>query len=107
MKVSVIIPAFNAERYLRQTLESVFAQTYPDVEVIVVDDGSRDGTAEIAQSCGDRVRYHYQDNSGGCGKPRNEGMKIATGDLFVFLDSDDILAPHRIAREVELMRRHP
>jgi GT2 family glycosyltransferase len=106
MKVSVIIPAFNAERYLQQTLESVFAQTYPHIEVIVVDDGSKDRTAEIARSFGDRVRYHYQENSGGCGKPRNEGMRIASGDLFVFLDSDDILAPHRIATEVELLRRH-
>ena len=107
MRVSVIIPAYNAERYIQETLESVFAQTYQDIEVIVVDDGSKDRTAEIVQSFGDRVRYLYQQNSGGCGKPRNEGMKIATGDVFVFLDSDDILAPHRIAREVELMRRHP
>ena len=107
MKVTVIIPAFNAERYIRETLESVMAQTYPDVEVVVVDDGSRDRTAEIARSFGNRVRYLYQDNSGGCGKPRNEGMKAASGDVFVFLDSDDLMVPDRIAREVDVLRRHP
>ncbi len=107
MKVTVIIPAFNAERYIRETLESVMAQTYRDVEVVVVDDGSRDRTAEIVRSFGDRVGYLYQDNSGGCGKPRNEGMKAASGDVFVFLDSDDLMVPGRIAREVDVLRRHP
>jgi glycosyltransferase involved in cell wall biosynthesis len=107
MKVSVIIPAYNAERYIRHTLETVLGQTYANIEIIVVDDGSKDGTADIVRSFGARVRYVYQENSGGCGKPRNEGMKVATGDVFVFFDSDDLMVPDRIAREVEVMRRHP
>jgi glycosyltransferase involved in cell wall biosynthesis len=107
MRVSVIIPAYNAERYLGATLESILAQTYPNIEIIVVDDGSKDATAHVARSYGDRVKYVHQENSGGCGKPRNHGMRVASGDVFVFLDSDDLMVPDRIAREVEVMRRHP
>jgi glycosyltransferase involved in cell wall biosynthesis len=106
-RVSVIIPAFNAERYIRDTLESVLAQTYPDVEVIVVDDGSTDGTAACVRAYGDRVRYLHQENSGGCGSPRNAGMKAATGELYAFLDSDDLLAPDRLATEVDFLARNP
>jgi glycosyltransferase involved in cell wall biosynthesis len=107
MKVSVIIPAYNAERYIRETLETVLGQTYADIEVIVVDDGSKDGTADVVRSFGSRVRYVHQENSGGCGRPRNHGMKVATGDVFVFFDSDDLMVPDRIAREVDVLRRHP
>jgi glycosyltransferase involved in cell wall biosynthesis len=106
-RVSVIIPAFNAAPYIAATLDSVLAQTHPDVEVIVVDDGSTDATAAEVQRYTPRVRYLHQANSGGCGKPRNEGMKIATGEFFVFLDSDDILAPHRLASEHAVMAAHP
>jgi glycosyltransferase involved in cell wall biosynthesis len=106
-RVSVIIPAFNAERYIRQTLESIFAQTYPNVEVIVVDDGSTDRTRDEVAAVGARVTYIYQPNSGGCSKPRNVGMKAATGEFFAFLDSDDLLVPHRLATEVEILMRHP
>jgi glycosyltransferase involved in cell wall biosynthesis len=106
-RVSVIIPAFNAERYIRDTLESVLAQTYPDVEVIVVDDGSTDGTAACVRAYGDRVRYLHQENSGGCGSPRNAGMRAATGELYAFLDSDDLLAPDRLATEVDFLARNP
>jgi glycosyltransferase involved in cell wall biosynthesis len=106
-RVSVIIPAYNAERYIRDTLGSVLAQTYPNIEVIVVDDGSRDGTADVVRSFGARVRYVKQENSGGCGRPRNHGMRVATGDMFVFIDSDDLMLPERIAREVDVLRLHP
>jgi glycosyltransferase involved in cell wall biosynthesis len=103
----VIIPAFNAERYIVETLDSLFAQTYPNIEVIVVDDGSADRTRAIIESYGKPIKYLYQVNSGGCSKPRNEGMKIAAGDLFVFIDSDDIMAPHRIATQVAFLAAHP
>jgi len=105
--VSVIIPAFNAERYLAETLDGIFAQTYPNIEVIVVDDGSADGTRGIIESYGKPVTYLYQDNSGGCSKPRNEGMRVASGDLFVFIDSDDVMAPHRVATQVAFLAAHP
>src|SRR5436190_11174258 len=64
--VSVIIPAFNAERYIVETLDSLFAQTYPNIEVIVVDDGSADRTRAIVESYGKPIKYLYQVNSGGC-----------------------------------------
>ncbi len=105
--MSVIIPAYNAERYIRETLDSILAQTYPEVEVIVIDDGSTDGTAECVRTYGDRVRYLYQKNSGGCGSPRNAGMRAATGEFLAFLDSDDVLAPHRLQTEVEFLTRNP
>ena len=106
-RVSVIIPAFNAERYIRETLDSILAQTYPEVEVTVVDDGSTDGTAACVRTYGDSVRYVHQKNSGGCGSPRNAGMRAATGEFFAFLDSDDVLAPHRLQTEVEFLTRNP
>src|SRR5712691_12899952 len=101
--VSVIIPAFNAERFIRQTLDSVLAQTYQNLEVIVVDDGSTDRTRECVLSYRDRVKYLYEENSGGCSKPRNEGIRAASGALLAFLDADDVMAPHRIAREVRFL----
>jgi glycosyltransferase involved in cell wall biosynthesis len=106
-RVSVIIPAFNAERYIRETLDSVLDQTYPEVEVIVVDDGSTDGTAECVRAYGDSVKYLHQKNSGGCGSPRNAGMRAATGEFFAFLDSDDVLALERLETEAEFLTRNP
>ena len=105
-KVSVIIPAFNAARYIARTLDSILAQTYPDVEVIVIDDGSTDDTAARVAAYAPRVQYAWQPNSGGCSKPRNHGIARATGELLVFIDSDDLMAPHRIASEVDALMQH-
>ena len=105
--VSVIIPAYNAEPFLRETLDSVVAQTYGNLEIIVVDDGSTDGTRELVLSYGARVRYLYQANSGSCSKPRNAGVQIAEGELIAFVDADDVMAPARLAREVETFVSHP
>jgi glycosyltransferase involved in cell wall biosynthesis len=106
-RVSVIVPAYNAEPYIRETLDSILAQTYPDVELIVVDDGSIDGTRECILSYGDRVKYVYEENSGGCSKPRNEGIKVASGELLVFIDADDVMVPHRLASQVRFLLQHP
>jgi glycosyltransferase involved in cell wall biosynthesis len=73
----------------------------------VVDDGSTDRTRELLLSHGDRLRYLYQENSGSCSKPRNAGVKIASGELIAFIDADDIMAPVRIAREVAFLTAHP
>jgi glycosyltransferase involved in cell wall biosynthesis len=105
--VSVIIPAHNAEPYIRATLDSVFAQTYPKVEVIVADDGSTDRTRECIAEYGDRVTYLYGTNRKGASRPRNMALQAAAGDLIVPLDSDDVLLPDRIAREVDFMLAHP
>ena len=105
--VSVVIPAFNAAKYIRETLDSVLAQTYRPIEIVVVDDGSTDGTREQILAYGDRVRYVWQPNSGGCSSPRNHGVRMASGEFVAFLDADDLIAPERIAAAVAVMKRHP
>ncbi|MBK7543343.1 MAG: glycosyltransferase family 2 protein [Candidatus Competibacteraceae bacterium] len=71
--VSVIIPAYNSQEFISQTIDSILAQTYSNIEIIVVDDGSADRTSQIVHGYRDRVRYYYQNNSGGCAVPRNVG----------------------------------
>jgi glycosyltransferase involved in cell wall biosynthesis len=99
--VSSIIPCFNAEKYLREAVESALAQTYRPIEVIVVDDGSTDAGPEIARSFGDRVRLVSQ-NHCGASAARNHGMNIANGYLIQFLDADDLLDPIKLERQVPL-----
>ena len=106
-RVSVIIPAFNAEPFIRDTLDSVLAQTYPNLETVVSDDGSTDGTAAVVGTYGDRVKYVRGANSGGVSTPRNAGVRAASGSLLAFIDSDDIMGPGRIATEVRCFARHP
>ena len=87
--VSVIIPVYNYDRYLGEAIESVISQTHQHLEVIVVDDGSTDQSAEVARSFAERrVRYCYQDHSG-IGPARNTGVELAQGDFIAFLDADD------------------
>jgi len=100
-EVSVIIPAYNAERYLRETLESVLAQTYRDFEVIVVDDGSTDRTGAIAAGFGPPVRCIRQANAGPS-PARNRGIREARGALIAFLDADDLWLPEKLAEQVPL-----
>ena len=100
-RVSVVIPAYNAERYLRETLESVLAQTYRDFEVVVVDDGSKDSTAAIAEGVGGPVRVIRQANAGPSAA-RNHGIREARGDLIAFVDSDDLWLPEKLAEQVPL-----
>ena len=91
--VSIIVAAWNGERFLQEALESAFAQDYEPFEVVFVDDGSEDGTAEIAQSF--PVRYLHQENKG-LPAARNAGLEIARGDLVAFLDADDVLPPAKL-----------
>lgn len=105
--VSVIIPAFNAAALIGETLVSILAQGYEPLEIIVVDDGSTDDTAPVVRGFGPAVRYYYRENSGSCAVPRNDGMELSSGDLLCFMDADDIMAPHRIARQVNFMERFP
>lgn len=105
--VSVVIAAYNAEQHLAETLESVLSQTYPHLEIIVVDDGSTDGTARCVRAFGERVRYIHQPNSGTCSKPRNAGIGSARGELITVLDADDLMQPDKIEKQVDFLRRHP
>jgi hypothetical protein len=100
--VSILVPAFNAEGFLRPALESALAQTWPRTEVIVVDDGSRDATPAIAQSfAGARVKVVSQENRG-ASAARNRALSLAQGDYIQWLDADDLLAPDKVARQMEL-----
>jgi glycosyltransferase involved in cell wall biosynthesis len=102
--VSVVIPSYNAGRYLAETLDSVFAQTYPAIEVLVVDDGSLDNTAEIAQSY--NVRLVRQKN-GGVSAARNNGIRHSRGKYILFLDHDDRLLPKAVEIGVKVLEEHP
>jgi glycosyltransferase involved in cell wall biosynthesis len=94
--VSVVIPCFRQGRFLAGAVESALAQSYPSVEVIVVNDGSDDDTEEVAGRYGDRIRYVYQTNRGLAGA-RNAGLAQARGEYLLFLDSDDLLHPEAVA----------
>lgn len=106
--VSIIIPAFNAAAHIRETLQSVFAQTYTNFEVIVADDGSEDGAAlkRVLNAFGNRVTYLRQENQG-CGAARNLGLSVARGEFCAFLDSDDIWFANYLAEQTEVFRLAP
>src|SRR6266536_2069164 len=97
--VSIIITTFNRAEYVGQTVRSIFAQSFADYEVIVVDDGSTDNTKELLDSfrAAPNFRYHYQPNSGRS-TARNQGFTLAQGDFILFLDSDDLLFPDALAQ---------
>ena len=104
--VSVIIPTYNRADLISQAIDSVLHQTYPDFELIVVDDGSTDDTESIVRGYGDRVRYVRTQN-GGTGHARNVGMQHASGRFLTFLDSDDLLYPYALEIETRLLERFP
>ena len=105
-RVSVIVPTFNRARYLGQAIDSTLQQTFEAHEIIVVDDGSTDETAEVVAKYGDRVRY-LRTSNGGVAHARNVGMSVASGDYLTFLDSDDLLYPYMLELETRLLDRHP
>lgn len=102
-RVSVLIPAFNAERYVGEAIESAFAQTHTPFELIVIDDGSSDGTAEAVRAFGKSVRYRRQENEG-VGAARNRCVELARGDHLAFLDADDRWDPRKLERQLAAMR---
>jgi glycosyltransferase involved in cell wall biosynthesis len=104
--VGVVIPAWNAERWLGEALESVFEQSARPVDIVVVDDGSSDSTATIAESFGSPVRVVRQANAG-IGAARNRGLELVKGELVTFLDADDLLTPESIACRAEVLTRRP
>lgn len=99
--ISVIIPAYNAAHFLQRSLGSVFAQTLPPHEVIVVDDGSTDATAQIAEQLGAKV---ISRPNGGLGAARNTGIQHASGEWIALLDADDSWAPEKLARQAAVIQ---
>ena len=104
--ISVMIGVYNAAPYLGEAIESVFAQTYRPVEVIVVDDGSDDGSGDVARGYGDALVYAYQQNAGN-GAARNHAVRLASGDLFAFLDADDRFVPGKLERQWAALEADP
>lgn len=105
-RISVIIPSYNRAHLLPRALASVYAQTLVPAEVIVVDDGSRDGTADLIQSIYPQVSYCYQTNTG-VSTARNRGIRQATGDWIALLDSDDEWLPTKLVKQLDQLGRHP
>ena len=101
-KVSVVVPCYNGAKYLRETIQSVLAQDLPVLEIIVVDDGSTDDSADIAESFGAPVRVIRQSNQGES-VARNRGIDEARGDWVAFLDADDLWTPDKMAEQAKLM----
>lgn len=104
-RVSLVIPTYNRGPYIRETLESVLNQTFADYEVIVVDDGSTDGTEEVLSPYRERIRYIRQENRGAAAA-RNEGIRRARGSYIAFMDSDDLAAPRHLELFYDFLMRH-
>ena len=100
--VSICIPTYNRRAYLRETIDSIFQQTYKDYEIVIVDDGSTDGTEEMIKNLGFPVTYYWQENSGDAAA-RNKLIELAKGKYISFIDSDDLLIPDAIERMIKVM----
>ncbi len=100
--VSVVIPAYNASNYLAEAIDSALAQTYKNIEIVVVNDGSPDDgkTREVALSYGDKIRYFEKEN-GGCASALNYGMRVMQGEWFSWLSHDDLYCPEKIEKMLE------
>ncbi|MCU1260510.1 MAG: glycosyl transferase, family 2, partial [Bryobacterales bacterium] len=103
--VSILVPAYNAGPWIRQCLDSALAQTYSATEVIVVDDGSTDGTAEAVRSYGNRVRFIESPHEGG-NAARNKLLELARGEWLQYLDADDYLLPHKVADQMKRVEQN-
>lgn len=104
--VSTVIPAYNAGECIARAIDSVLAQTFCDYEIIVVDDGSTDNTAEVVKKYGSKVHFIYQTNQG-VSAARNTAIAAAKGHWIAFLDADDEWLPDKLRRQMELLRRNP
>ncbi len=104
-KVSIVIPVYNGENYMREAIDSALAQSYKNTEVIVINDGSRDSgdTEEIARAYGDKIRY-YQKENGGVASALNLGIRVMDGDYFSWLSHDDIYYPHKLEKQIGYLR---
>ena len=98
--VSIVIPVYNGSNYIREAIDSALSQTYKNIEIIVVNDGSKDNTEEIVKSYGDKVIYFYKEN-GGTSTALNLAIKNMKGDYFSWLSHDDMYYPDKIKRQIE------
>ena len=104
--VSVVIPLYNTRDVIKSTMESLLAQTYPHYEIVVVDDGSTDGSGDVVRAYGDRVQYIFQRN-GGVAQARNRGIAAARGRYIALLDHDDLWDREKLAKQVAMLDSQP
>ncbi len=104
--VSIIMPAFNAEKYIESAIESVLAQTYKRLELIIVNDGSTDTTKDLALKYSDERLKYIETSNGGVSTARNHGLEQAKGEFFCFLDSDDLMPPESISSRIEVFKKN-
>jgi glycosyltransferase involved in cell wall biosynthesis len=104
--ISCIVPVFNGERYLKEALDSILAQTYRPLQILVVDDGSTDRSAPLVASYGDQLRYLWEPNAGQAAA-RNLGLGEARGEFVAFLDQDDLWHPEKLARQMARFQDRP
>ena len=104
--VSVIIPSYNAARYVAEAVASALAQTYQPLEIILINDGSTDDTEEVLLPYVGKMRYFYQPNRG-LSATRNRAIALARGELIAFLDADDVWLPEKLARQVDCLTQNP
>lgn len=102
-EISVIVPTYNYAHFIGDCLDSIFAQTYKDFEVIVIDDGSTDDTARVLEKYKGEIRYIYQENKG-LPAARNTGIQAAQGEYLAFLDSDDLWLPEKLDEQIRFLR---
>lgn len=107
--ISIIVPVYNVEKYIRETLECVAAQTYPDWELLLVEDGSQDQTAEIIEQYVEekgesRIRLIRQPSNQGAARARNRGLQEATGRYLAYLDADDLWEPEKLEKELRFLK---
>ena len=104
--VTCVVPVYDGERFLAEALDSALAQDYEPMEIVVVDDGSTDGTPDVAAGYGDRIRYLRQENAGPSAA-RNRGLEASRGEFVSFLDADDLWVPGKTTLQVETLRERP
>jgi glycosyltransferase involved in cell wall biosynthesis len=107
-KVTVFMPVYNGEKYLKEAIESILVQTFPDFELLIIDDGSTDGSVTVVKSIHDsRIRFIQNERNMGLPYTRNKGFELAKGEYIAFIDCDDTSAPDRLEKQVNFMEEHP
>ena len=107
--VSVLMPVFNGEKYLAEAIDSILSQTFADFELLIVDDGSQDGSADIIRAYekrDERIRFFQLDRNTGIGAAKNHAIRTATGDFVTSMDCDDVSLPERLQKQVDFMMKH-
>lgn len=105
--ISVIIPVYNGEKTIQQTLESVFNQTFTDFELIIIDDGSQDSTLEVINGIRDPRLKVFSYPNAGVSESRNRGLELATGEYIAFLDADDLWTPDKLEAQLKALQENP